>query len=403
MLVDELSEGDLVPVLVREVLESDAWPAQLGALRADGESADFVVRVAPLVRQPKQRDPRVVEPLVDNVLGRKVDLLAHGRDHGQCGSLDVRGSKGGAVLVVFVGTGEVVDVRLGDVGTERALRVLERDGDRAVVGALDEVGVFSLVVPNLPEIVMPRTVRTSISADAELPVVARRERVEDAAGTAPSAEAIALGLIPSLDSACASWTTCFTGRAPRCGTTRCGSASHTSHTASGTLAFGRSSRPSSSTFCPMPGIDSMIPVRNFTTLPAVVRSKNGRMQSTELSRSSPGTRRASGLRTIRPSSCVMCVWSCAWPERHEHLGPRAVPPGRNGVLRNQHPYARRLLYALWLDPFDLPRAERSVSCGRRARAESGQVRFPSSDATVSSHRPTSSGSSVFGACRTSSG
>ncbi len=40
-------------------------------------------------------------------------------------------------------------------------------------------------------------------------------------------------------------------------------------------------------------------------------SKNGGRQSTEFNRSLPGIRRASGVRTIRPRSCVICVLSRA--------------------------------------------------------------------------------------------
>ena len=110
------------------------------------------------------------------------------------------------------------------------------------------------------------------------------------------------GHTASADSACASATSRFTGRAPRCGSVCVGSAAHSSHTSAGTFGLGRSSLPSITAFFSPPGMDSRSPVRNRTTFTAVVRSKNGRMQSTAFSRSSPGMRRASGLRTMRPSS-----------------------------------------------------------------------------------------------------
>lgn len=53
----------------------------------------------------------------------------------------------------------------------------------------------------------------------------------------------------------------------------------------------------------------------------------------------------------------MCgVLGCP-PERHEHLGARTVPAGRDAVLGDQHPDLRRLLDALRLDPVNLPRPE----------------------------------------------
>ena len=46
------------------------------------------------------------------------------------------------------------------------------------------------------------------------------------------------------------------------------------------------------------------------------------------------------------------------PETHEHLGARAVPPGRDRLLRDEHPHFGLLLNPLRLDPVDLPPAER---------------------------------------------
>ncbi len=70
-----------------------------------------------------------------------------------------------------------------------------------------------------------------------------------------------------------------------------GSVSHSFQTSLGTFGFGSSSLPSMTVFLSAPGMDSRSPVRNRTTFTAVVRSKNGRMQSTAFSRSSPGMRR----------------------------------------------------------------------------------------------------------------
>ena len=106
---------------------------------------------------------------------------------------------------------------------------------------------------------------------------------------------------------------------------------------------------------------SIWPVRNFTTLPAVVRSKNGRMQSTELSRSSPG--HAAGERVAHhPAEQLRDVRVVLRrPERHHHLGARAVPAGRDRVLGDEHAHVVGLLDALRLDPVDLP-ACRTSAC-----------------------------------------
>ena len=47
------------------------------------------------------------------------------------------------------------------------------------------------------------------------------------------------------------------------------------------------------------------------TASTVCLSNFGSRQSTVFSRSSPGMRRASGLRTMRPNICAMYVWSFA--------------------------------------------------------------------------------------------
>ena len=115
-----------------------------------------------------------------------------------------------------------------------------------------------------------------------------------------------------------------------------------------------------------------------TTLPAVVRSKNGRMQSTALSSSSPGTRRASGVRTIRPSSCCDVVVVLRRPERHQHLGARAVPAGRDRVLGDQDAHVGSVL-APPAARSSRPRAARtSAWCARRARAARRRIPVPAS-------------------------
>ena len=84
----------------------------------------------------------VGKPFVDKVLRFQIDLLSNSRHVGERSRFDVGGSECISVLVILVGASEVIDIRLGYVGAERTLRVLECDRDRAVVGSLDEVGVL---------------------------------------------------------------------------------------------------------------------------------------------------------------------------------------------------------------------------------------------------------------------
>ena len=92
--------------------------------------------------------------------------------------------------------------------------------------------------------------------------------------------------------------------------------SNASHTASGTSWLTSMSTGARSTRRPAPppvpsSSCSRSPSMALATRPAVGRSKCGSKHSTEFSRSLPGTRRASGVRTIRPRSWVMWVSSAA--------------------------------------------------------------------------------------------
>ena len=151
------------------------------------------------------------------------------------------------------------------------------------------------------------------------------------------------------------------------------------------------------------GTPSVWPVRNLTTLPAVVRSKNGRMQSTELSLSSPGTRRASGLRTMRPSSCVMWVWSLA---------------GRNDTITSARGQSQpveiaslatstRTCSASWTRWGSIQSTSHApnvcVEWSPKTWRTASESRSGNSAKISSSARPSWSGSGVFGAWSTSSG
>ena len=96
-----------------------------------------------------------------------VDLLAHLLDGGERGGRHVRLAQP-VVVGLVVRAGEVVDVRLRDVGAERLLGVLEADSDRAVVGPLDELGVGQPVLAERPEIALTATAQTSSMAASSL-------------------------------------------------------------------------------------------------------------------------------------------------------------------------------------------------------------------------------------------
>ena len=117
-----------------------------------------------------------------------------------------------------------------------------------------------------------------------------------------------------------------------------------------------------------------------------------------------GDRRASGVRTIRPSSCVMWVWSCRGAERHEHLGTWAVPAGGDGVLGEQHPDVWPVLHRLGADVGHGVAAElqrRVVAEHMRDRVVR-QVR-PRSRIVVQRRRGAARRIGVFGTWTTSSG
>ncbi len=104
----------------------------------------------------------------------------------------------------------------------------------------------------------------------------------------------------------------LTGRAERCGRVWDGRDNNLSHTASGTAGSGVTVTGSISTRAIL-GVSSpaLAPVSMATTSLTAWVLKNGRMQSTALSRSRPGIRRALGVRTRRPRSWVMWVLSVA--------------------------------------------------------------------------------------------
>ena len=198
----------------------------------------------------------------------------------------------------------------------------------------------------------------------------------------------------------------FTGRTPRCGSVCVGSASHASHTSlrHRRVRLRARARRSAPSCRRRSGSSSIWPVRNLTTFPAVVRSKNGRMQSTEFSRSSPGTRRASGLRTIRPSSCVMWVWSFAGRNDTSTSARGQSQPVEIASFATSTRTSVVVLDALRLDPVDLPAAERLCRVLAEHVPHATRGRGPGSRRrSSSSARPTSSGSGVFGICSTSSG
>ena len=185
------------------------------------------------------------------------------------------------------------------------LAVLEAGADRAVVGALDELGVGQ---PRLAEASRDRLDVDGpdlLDRRVELVGVARwrsasRMRCSSSLdlGERPGPNAVGRQRLRERDEPLHRPRAALRQRLRR------QRVPQLPHRRRRSFGLGRSSlavdeRPSCS---PRRACSSIWPVRNLTTFPAVVRSKNGRMQSTELSRSSPGTRRASGLRTIRPSS-----------------------------------------------------------------------------------------------------
>ena len=116
--------------------------------------------------------------------------------------------------------------------------------------------------------------------------------------------------MPSSPSSCASAVRRLTGLAPFCGRVCEGSDSNTSHTSAEAAGLGFIST-GLTRIRPLGG-DVSSPLNKVLTTSLTVFVLNlGSRHSTEFKRSLPGIRLASGVRTIRPSNCVICVLSLA--------------------------------------------------------------------------------------------
>ena len=118
----------------------------------------------------------------------------------------------------------------------------------------------------------------------------------------------------------------------------------------------------------------------LATLAAVRRSKCGSTHSTEFSRSFPDTRRASGVRTIRPRSWVMWVSSLAGRKDTSTSARGQSQPVEIASLREQHADVGTALHRLGRDmqdrePSDLDRGVIAEHVRHRVRFDLPPV-FP---------------------------